>query len=160
MCLHSIKGKPSIAKRDIVCYKVLQQHQCNFNPNHTYIVTPFQHCEIVDTQLNGSSPIKAKFYPITSVPYQNNSRLLYSWDVGEGYIHTYRSKRAAKKAIFAYSLDSDLLNPNWNEQNWVTYGVIYECIIPKGTKYYKGIDDADIRCYASEEIRVKALIVK
>lgn len=160
MCLHSIKGKPSIAKRDIVCYKVLQQHQCNTNPSNTYIVTPFQQCEVTDAQLNGSSPIKAKFYPITSVPYENNSRLLYGWDVGEGYIHTYRSKRAAKKAIFAYSLDSDLLNPNWNEQNWVTYGVIYECIIPKGTKYYKGIDDADIRCYASEEIRVKALIVK
>ena len=160
MCLHSIKGKPSIAKRDIVCYKVLLQHQCNTNPSNMFIVTPFKRCEITDTQLNGSSPIKANFNPKTSEIYQNNSRLLYSWDVGEGYIHTYRSKRAAKNAIFMYGLDTDLFNSDWCKQDWVTYGVIYECIIPKGTKYYKGIDDADIRCYASEEIRVKALIVK
>lgn len=160
MCLHSIKGKPSIAKRDIVCYKVLEQHQCNFNPNYTYIETPFRQCRLDDSQLNGGSPIKATRDRFSEEPYQTNSRLLFDWNVSAGYIHTYRSKRAAKKAIFAYSLDSDLLNPNWNEQNWVTYGVIYECIIPKGTKYYKGIDDADIRCYASEEIRVKALIVK
>lgn len=134
MCLWVKSIDTEIAKRDIVCYKVLVKVTNNLT-DETDIITPFQGKKVPKACLNGNE----LFYSETTDPY-----LKFDWEAkyfvaGDGFIHTYKRRRTAKKLA--------RLNPN-------SETVIYRCIIPAGTEYYAGIDEGMKRkAYASKAIK-------
>lgn len=121
----------TIAKNDITCYKVLSIPQSYvIGTNETY-VTPFTDTPITKDIWTGKNCFIAegKFEAIklTECPLDG----LYK--IEKGVIHTYCYSFTAKKIACEES-------------------VIFECIIPKGTRYIKGGDGWN-SCYVSEKIK-------
>lgn len=128
MCLikdkkHHPFNRPLVADEDIVCYKVLFQY---FIDSPYILRTPYQ-----------LQPVRIQVYLDYQIPftawdeYEFRSfwrhKLGFSRVVESGFIHTYRDNHSTplgKKEL------------------------VFKCIIPKGTKYFIGVDND----YASERI--------
>lgn len=130
MCLYKDKkhhpfNRPLIAKEDIVCYKRL----CVGWDNR--IATPHTHMPIPIKCLQKNQrkrvPFKAEI--LNKFRFIWRHVLGFSNIVEDGFIHTY-SSRPSYCNIF------------WGDR-------IFQCIIPKGTKYFIGEDGEE---YASEQI--------
>lgn len=142
MCLYLKSIKPKIAKRDIVCYKILNRTSCfNWDTHEVEYMytTPYQHTPINSVNDDIIKGIRC-FEPDSSTPHISSSSDLFclkgfKWTMRGGCIHSYRYKKDANFMI------------NDFEQ------VIFECVIPKGTEYYKGIDAIGQENYASKKIR-------
>ena len=142
MCLYLKNIKPKIAKRDIVCYKILNRtSRFNWDTNEMeeMYTTPYQHTPINSVNDDIIKGIRC-FEPNSSTPHISSSSDLFclkgfKWAMRGGCIHSYRYKNDANFMIDDF------------EQ------VIFKCIIPKGTEYYKGIDAIGQENYASKKIR-------
>jgi hypothetical protein len=121
------------ANEDIVCYKLMSYAQVQWR-------TPFQSFPVALDIVQGKKDFCAddgwKGFPKDVVPTLY-SKLFY---VGGGYIHTYASEISAKAEKEHYQTNHIHLS-------------VFECIIPKGTKYLEGRDSDFERGYASERIR-------
>ena len=130
MCLikdkkHHPFNRPLIAEEDIVCYKQLY---VNYNGE---IVTPCTHIPVpikcIQKNQRKRVPFKAEIL--------NKFRFIWKHVFGfsdvvtDGFIHTFSSEPAH-------------YNLFWSDR-------LFQCIIPKGTKYFIGIGEHE---YASEQI--------
>ena len=150
MCLYLKDIKPKIAKRDIVCYKILNRtSRFNWDTNEMeeMYTTPYQHTPINSVNDDIIKGIRC-FEPNSSTPHISSSSDLFclkgfKWAMRGGCIHSYRYKKDAnfmKKDTYFVKVVG-------------TEDVIFKCIIPKGTEYYKGIDAIGQENYASKKIR-------
>lgn len=115
MCLFSKTKYPLIAEEDIVCYKTLDT---DFINGKKVFITPFQHRPIHSRILSGELPFKAggKKQRLSVNRYGNFDDK--GTVIESGYIHCWANEFIS----FGMNLD----------------GALYKCIIPKGTKYYRG----------------------
>lgn len=133
MCLVTTDIKHKIAKEDIVCYKLM--HYLGGDEWRT----PYQNFLVVLDVIEGKKDFCAddgEDLPKDITPNMS-SNIFY---VGGGYIHTYASEIDAK------------VEKNQYPTNYLHLSV-FECIIPKGTKYLEGQDCDYMHEYASERIR-------
>lgn len=125
MCLFIEKNSSKIAKKDIICYKKCIQFEGNLRTPYTRV--PLPNNIIGYTQKAEGHIIihgKKNYFP----PY---------YIINRGAIHTYKNKPKIN-----------------NYDNFINNHIkIYKCIIPKGTKYYKGTDWFNTIEYASKKIK-------
>lgn len=142
MCLTvNIKQQYKIAKENIVCYKVLRQLYSDVY--YTPCITVKVDVDIV----NGKKPLKADTN-IVSLQTQETYANLYATETEKnikgGWIHTCKLIGGAK--FLAKNCDRLKLGGNYK---------IYECYIPKGERYYEGVDRYTGDGYASGSIVFK-----
>lgn len=120
MCLYTIQDKPFVAEEDIVCYKRLVLNKSDI------FVTPVIGRKIPDAVISGRRLYRARgmFRRVNESP-----AFPYLNVVDRGWIHTYTA------------------SPTFFDEE---KGVWFECVIPKGTKYWKSKDGEE---YASRYIR-------
>lgn len=148
MCLYLNDIKPKIAKRDIVCYKILNcTSRLNWDTHEAekMYTTPYQNTPINSVNDDIIKGIRC-FETNSSTPHiLANSDLHYAkgfkWTMHGGCIHSYRYKKDA---------DFMTIHSNFIKGH---EEVIFKCVIPKGTEYYKGIDALGQENYASKKIR-------
>lgn len=124
MCLYTKETKLKTAKENIVCYKVLVSYSSS-----TILYTPYVFKTILWTDILLHNPIKAEG--------RVRKRRQFPHDPASfngGLIHTYSTIKDAKTICDG---------PQHK---------IYQCIIPKGTKYIDGKDDNGRCTYASKLI--------
>jgi hypothetical protein len=143
MCLFVKNNKVKIAKEDIICYKVLKYLKSSHSPTGTVLCTPFADQIISESVLNGDFDFEAVGTPKIEQEYDNE------YSISEGYIHTCADKDSANTIYLQCAYYHEYYCANKFE--------IYECIIPKGTRYYEGVYNHEKRIsrasYASEKIR-------
>ncbi len=129
MCLYTKNNQFSIAKENLICYKVLAFYDGGF-------MTPYQKTFMPKNVIDGKIPFIAMGEKQIQQGY-----LSVSCVIGGGFIHTYKS------LISAFYLKNHLgiMYPEY-------VFCIFECEIPKGTKYYEGEDDFCEASFASEKI--------
>lgn len=140
MCLFTNKKECDIAKEDIICYKVLRSH-IKFFKDESKLYSPIRNYYYCDKEnIIGNKLVCPEFSNNVSfyVPY-------YCYSVDRG-IHGFKDKDSALVFI------DNLFNITCNI--YYTY-YLYECIIPKGSKYYEGINN-DI---CSEKMIVNKLLL-
>lgn len=136
MCLLTSRKNGWIAEKDIVCYKVLCEK------NGVYF-TPFMFKRVNENVISGKCLLHddtvSDIYPLRNAFSEKNSDRFLT---GAGFIHSFKGLRSAKKLCSGLSL------------RYSYNFVVYKCIIPAGTKYYKGKDEySDVRAYAAEKIK-------
>lgn len=131
MCLYS-KDELRKAKRDIICYKVLE-HIIDKDLTIEIFNTPCTKT-FVDIKEN----FKATGIELISVDYDET--IMYSM----GFIHTYKNIKDAIHYIEAINSLTSNLNTRYE---------IYKCIIPKDIIYVEGKTANDRSSYASKEIK-------
>lgn len=126
MCLHTKQLKPSIATKDIECYKVLDIDKTNSNNifYHSYIYNSFKWKlnKIYETTMNKET----NFLTLNSI-------------VTEGF-HSYKEYEIAV-GVAKYSLNTDV--------------IVAKFIIPKGAEYYTGTEGFKTQIgYTSNKIKM------
>lgn len=138
MCLLTKQILPCRARKDIVVYKVLED--MSFFDSHLQIVrcfkTPYQRTKV---RLNDYLIAEGE----TKTPNFHHSRYFneligYRRKIEGGYIHCYTNFTRAKTVRF-----------------YLDDGVVVECIIPKGTLYFKSYDGSEI---CAEKVYVKRVV--
>lgn len=129
MCLYSIEIEPRIADRDITCYKVVSVRGGKYYTPYVgrrigkrYIIGRDLYCA------HGKTAVKICSDAWYAVHFFANNHQFFA--VGKGFIHTYGR------------IDVAFSQKRLNRE-------VYECIIPKGSEYYKD--------YASCELASKAI---
>lgn len=138
MCLHLKKGEEviKVSKGNITCYKVLFR---NFISGDYF--TPVQAYPIGHDVVDGSVELYA-IGPRNVGPGHNF--LVPETIVNGGFIHTYATKKDLNDSV-------NFLRKIFNNAA-ITYEA-FKCVIPKGTEYYKGMDDSKRKSYASHCIK-------
>lgn len=132
MCLITKQICPAKARKDIVCYKEFTPFMFErFKENPKRLMTPFMGeviknpCYIKKPVLMDDSSKTCKWRKYISSRYKNGVRMeivSVKHIVESGMIHAYQHKHIAIRKCGCWSR-------------------IYKCIIPKGTLYFKGIDN-------------------
>lgn len=134
MCLRTYQHTQQTAEQDKTCYKIVVKREDGY-------FTPFLDEPIPLEVIKGKKTFKAKG---KTLKLKNGC----GYAIEGGNIHTYIY---CSTAIYAV-------------QSFVnTYGgtlLIFECVIPKGTKYYYGTGYAKTHEYASKQIRFVKQIYK
>lgn len=133
MCLTTKTKEPLYAEEDIVCYKVVKESKAEGCP----YMTPYEESLIHEKAIKGIWMFVA--HGIKKIEESNS--LNTSYDIGEGYIHTYKYLPHGKYMNEYMELHHD------GEFH------LFECIIPRGTEYYVGSDLNGFTSYASERIK-------
>lgn len=126
MCLRTKQLKPSIATKDIECYKVLEVDKTSPNNTfyHSYIYYSFvwEMNEVYETTMEKET----NFLTMNAI-------------VNEGF-HSYKDYKIAV-GVAKYSLDNDV--------------IVAKFIIPKGAKYYTGTEGSKAQIgYTSNKIKM------
>lgn len=130
MCFYSTTKRFKIAERDITCYKMLSIPESYLFGVNEDLKTPCTNTAVSKDIWTGKSPFLASgtFKAKIETHYYKPFYVITS-----GVIHTFKYSFEAKKHFGKES-------------------VLFECIIPKGTKYIEG-DDGYNSCYVSEKIK-------
>ena len=125
MCLVTEQLKPKIASKDITCYKILLLTSDNF------YISPYRHFTFFENQVNPKKVFKAKKSWWTINIHGDDLELfndngIDAFTLNSGFFHMYKDYDSAVKAI---------KNSVTGERE--SY-VIFECVIPKGSRYYEG----------------------
>ena len=129
------KQKALVVKKDIKCFKIVSKTKkerllCSFHPQGT-LITPYRE-EVVVPGLTVTSKIEVN-------RRQCNTNIA-DIDVA---IHSFTNKIVADK-------DCEWINDHWGDK---FIAKVFECIIPKGAKYYIGQFDGYIAGgYASDTL--------
>lgn len=135
MCCFSRTKRFKVAEIDITCYKILSIPENYFVGINEDLKTPYTDTSVSKDIWSGKSPFLASGKFQTEKTYIGKSLYL----ITSGVIHTFKYSFEAKKCLGEES-------------------VLFECIIPKGTRYIEG-DDGYNSCYVSEKIKfVKKII--
>jgi len=110
-------------------------------------VTPYQRIFVPKLVREGNIPFFADGAINIRLDYCEET-LSDSYLIGKGFIHTYKYLGSA----FDFKKNLEIMHPDY------VCG-IFECEIPKGTKYYEGQDDYFEMSFASEKIMFKKQIV-
>lgn len=131
---------PIKAEKDIICYKVLKVKDGGLR-------SPYMDARVPMKGIEGKTPLKDKNF---CGFLMNGNNRFDKWHRGEYLaregIHTYRSLEDAKVA------DSKAFAKH--KENLM----IYECVIPKGTRYITGWNLVSSSCYCSPKIIFKKLV--
>lgn len=130
MCLVTEQLKSKIASEDITCYKVLLKLE-NEISNTVFYVSPVRHFTYFSnrTDLNNKVFKAEKAYGLED-SHGDDLKQIYidnepvSYELNSGFFHMYKDYDSAVKAIKSSPLESY---------------VIFECVIPKGSRYYEGV---------------------
>lgn len=133
MCLYTKNRNAFVAEEDIVCYKILIKTKIPF-----VYKTP-----IVGTKLIKFPNIKTTFkakgnHIIHLAPIHPTLSGNDIYEVAGGFIHTYKNLEGVKSLL---------------ERNCFENFTVFKCIIPKGTNYYKSVNELEDE-YASEKIKI------
>lgn len=133
MCLRLAKGYAEIAEEDIVCYKLLR-----YDPSASHeskYVTPFQGYPVSTFVIEG----KLDWIPTYFCGDVNT--IFLTWTIDVGAVHSCKTLDEAKqlKEWFA------------KERQWMEIR-IFKCHIPKGKRYFVGLDEWNFGGYASESL--------
>ena len=125
MCLITEQLKPKIASKDITCYKILLLTSDNF------YISPYRHFTFFENQVNPKKVFKAKKSWWTINIHGDDLELfndngIDAFTLNSGVFHMYKDYDSAVKAI-------KWLVPREKESY-----AIFECVIPKGSRYYEG----------------------
>ena len=112
--------KPSVTEKDIVCYKVVKI------VNYDIFLTPYVDLKIPEDVISGEKEFFAD--DVKKIVF---NELVSLYEISGGYIHTFSTLEEAKTCII-HGLTSQYM------QEFNIRLVAYECIIPKGTKYFTG----------------------
>jgi hypothetical protein len=126
MCLYSRKKEPLIADRDITCYKVVSIRGGKY-------YTPCVRRRISKRHIIGRCLYYAHGKPVVEGSYYTFSGIRI-FAVGKGFIHTYGR------------VDVEFSKMGVNRE-------VYECIIPKGTEYYKDYETCELASTAIRFVR-------
>ena len=133
MCLITKQSQSKIASKDITCYKVLLKLENEIN-NTVFYVSPVRHFTYFSnrTDLNNKVFKAEKAYWLENSPGDDleptyiDDNGVDTYELNSGFFHMYKDYDSAVKAI----------------KNSVTgereSSVIFECVIPKGSRYYEG----------------------
>lgn len=126
------------AKKDITCFKVMkvEHYRIFFWFKRKKYSTPFQKVEVNNDIIAG----KTAFNPAIQILIDGRS---YSY-MGRGAIHSYTNFNDA-------NIVKQYLNGSHSCKNSVEY-VVFQCRIPKGTLYLKGVDTNDYDSYGSDSL--------
>lgn len=127
MCLRIKERKQQTATHPITVYKIVVQIDNDF-------YTPYTYTPILPETLQGLVPFEAK----------GKAHVIkdgFAFMVSKGTIHTHA---IASEAFYL----ADFLNRMSSEHH-----IVFECEIPKGTKYYAGKGEDGFHEYASKQIR-------
>lgn len=133
MCLYTKQICPLRARKDIICYKWVEEADAKY-------LTPFYHMpiDVGETYTVEETKKKSTNVSVIAAEFHNVRR---AYRVEDGYIHCFTKVLYAEFAI------------NFNTPASGQH--IIECIIPKGTLYYINIAKREI---AAKEIRTIRLI--
>ncbi|MDY5646169.1 MAG: hypothetical protein SPF22_04080 [Candidatus Onthovivens sp.] len=125
MCLITNQLKSKIASKDITCYKILLLTSDNF------YISPYRHFTFFENQVNPKKVFKAKKSWWTINIHGDdleviNDNGIDAFTLNSGVFHMYKDYDSAVKAI-------KWLVPREKESY-----AIFECVIPKGPRYYEG----------------------
>lgn len=126
MCTYTNQRKQLTAKTNKIVYKVIV-----FRNSQAF--TPYTETPIPYETLNGQKPFKAE----GKVQKQPD---FFGFSIEGGMIHTYALASDAWNIV-------PFMPKKWGQP------AVYECIIPKGTKYYEGCEIQKTHSYASKQIR-------
>lgn len=127
MCLRIKERKQQTATHPITVYKIVVQIDNDY-------YTPYTYTPILPETLQGLVPFEAK-------GKAHVIKDAFGFMVKKGTIHTYAN---ASEAFYI----ADFLNRKTSAHH-----IVFECEIPKGTKYYKGKGNSKYNEYASKQIR-------
>ena len=121
MCLVTKQSESKIASKDITCYKVLLLTSDNF------YISPHKFFTFFENQVNPKKVFKAKKSRwLENVPGDDlvpDYMDADTYELCSGFFHMYQDYDSAVKAI------------RGEKESYV----IFECVIPKGSRYYEGI---------------------
>ena len=159
MCLHIPPGyKETIAKEDIVCYKIAKRityknHPSGKDPD-PMVITPFCGATITEDMIKDGEPMTPKRRTCLQV-YQDAK---FPNDRNAGWIHVLCDKENAIDILRKErKMNEKSLNvPVFSCTEWI----LFECVIPKGTRYVYGISVwgdsyASKKIVFKKEIKVK-----
>ena len=127
MCLRIKERKQQTATHPITVYKIVIQIDNDY-------YTPYTYTPILPETLQGLVPFEA-------IGKAHVTKDGFAFIVSKGTIHTHAN---ASEAFY----NADFLSRLSGEHH-----IVFECEIPKGTKYYKGKGDSNFNEYASKQIR-------
>ena len=133
MCLVTEQSESKIASKDITCYKVLLKLENEIN-NTVFYVSPVRHFTYFSnrTDLNNKVFKAEKAYWLENSPGDDleptyiDDNGVDTYELNSGFFHMYKDYDSAVKAI-------KWLVPREKESY-----AIFECVIPKGSRYYEG----------------------
>ena len=131
MCLWIKNKKMLVAEEDIVCYKTLSK------TNDGVYCTAYTNTHVPESVINGYDLFNAEGELKLKKNEHCKNRTCYKYNTEGGLIHSYACKEDPFETNKHYSFDD----------------TIFECVIPKGTKYYVGLFDGGCESYASKCIR-------
>lgn len=129
MCFYTtVKSSPSIAHRDMICYKVLDENMCSWIRGFKYSIN-----KVYETELGLLHDDPGKIY------FTSLNKRIYNKDVyciSKGF-HSYQrnTKRISRAYVARYT----------------RIPCVFRCIIPKGSLYYKNQWGE----YVSDKIMIK-----
>jgi hypothetical protein len=118
MCLYSTSVTPLIAEEDITVYKLL------YNKEGTLLLyAPFYGFKYTPNKLyiNNDTPDIEKYDDDETVAFHHIRR-----KIGKGFFHAYINRDIAKRQLY---------------RDYKHINTILKATIPKGSKYFLGIDD-------------------
>lgn len=146
MCLFTNQKMAKVAKKDIVCYKVVK-----LSSYDGIYRSPFMHTPL-DKTLDGKQAYGKIVYNWGRSTYETISRdnpyedkPKFSYIVEDGAIHSYKNLNGAKRLVKFFGKRD-------NEDEYH----IFECIIPIGSDYYVGNENMNGGgpiCYASDKVK-------
>ena len=145
MCLHLKKGEEGIkvSKENITCYKVLFRNIISGD-----YLTPVQAYPIEHDVVDGSVELYAIGQRNVCLGNAFCSKTFVKDEletiVKGGFIHTCATKKDLNDYV-------DFLRKILS--NAAVSCEAFKCVIPKGTEYYKGMDDSKRKSYASHCIK-------
>ena len=151
MCLFIKNVEPVIAEKDITCYKILKKRGKESGNWHG-VTTPYRHISIGTNVLTGKQNLKATDEKIEAsklVTLLRPNKFCNDEEeakVEGGFIHTYAYPSQAQ--------DDFSINGVFMEGY-----MCYECVIPKGTEYFKGKTWNGYISFASREIKFVSRII-
>lgn len=151
MCLFIKNVEPVIAEKDITCYKILRKRGKESGKWHG-VTTPYRCISVGTNVLSGKRNFKATDEKIEAsklVTRLSSNNLCNDKDeakVEGGFIHTYAYPSQAQDDFSVNCV-------------FIQDYMCYECVIPKGTEYFKGKTWNGYISFASREIKFVRRII-
>lgn len=141
MCLYCEKKKPIKCRTNLTCYKVLKVRY-GLERKQDEFFSPLQNVSVPKKGDGIEGTVFEAVYNAHNEPYHclqgtlattPVQRILHNIPcISEGFIHTFRSLKDAEESITI--ADYFLKLKSYDCEGYE----IFECVIPKGTEYYRG----------------------
>ena len=135
MCLYTKQTEPEIAKEDIICYKFYVRYD-------ETLFSPYQESRAPEIGIVANTELGRSYRPTDIGSYIHNFLGFKRIDKG---FHSFKTLEEVEREVNKYKREFDL--------------VIFKCIIPRGSSYYKGIFNDRYESYCSNSIKLIEICV-